>query len=123
MIRYYIKSGNPEHPEDKLYNATFHIKTQRPIQAGKIPKNFIPTSDNFYIIDTFSNQLGTVRGNIDPNVTGLISEVRIHIPTKTDTWIIISEIDLSSKETDSKIGSKFVPANWFYYYYLAFSKQ
>ncbi|RMZ93231.1 alpha-1-3-mannosyl-glyco 4-beta-N-acetylglucosaminyltransferase B, partial [Brachionus plicatilis] len=106
--RYYIKSGNPEHPEDKLYNATFHIKTQRPIQTEKIPKNYILTSDNFYIIDTFSNQLGTIKGKIDPNVTGLISEVRIHIPTKSDTWVIISEIDLSSKDKNEKKVSKFV---------------
>lgn len=66
------------------------------------------TSDNFYIIDTFSNQLGTIKGNIDPNVTGLISEVRIHIPTKSDTWIIISEIDLSSKDKNEKKVSKVV---------------
>lgn len=94
---YYIKSGNPEHPEDKLYNATFHIKPQRPIPSEKVPKNYIPTSDNFYIIDVFDNQLGTIKGKIDPNVTGLITEARIHIPTKCDTWIIISEIDFSSK--------------------------
>lgn len=94
---YYIKSGNPEHPEDKLYNATFHIKPQRPIPKEKIPQNYIPTSDSFYIIDVFDNQLGTIKGKMDPNVTGLITEARIHIPTKSDTWILISEIDLSSK--------------------------
>lgn len=97
-IRYYVKSGNPEHPDDKLYNASFHIKTVNPIEPHRLPKSYIPTSDKFYIIDKFSNELGTVRGTIDPAVTGKIAQIRIHIPNSSETWIIISEIDFSAIE-------------------------
>ena len=103
-----MKSGNPEHPEDKLYNATFHIKTQNPILNDKLPNNYLKTSDGFYIIDVFSNQLGAVSGYIDPSVTGLITQIRIHIPKKSDTWIIISEIDFSSKDSDLGYKSKII---------------
>lgn len=90
-----MKSGNPEHPEDKLYNATFHIKPEHPIPSDRVPSSYSLTSDSFYIIDQFSNDLGTVSGHIDPQVTGKISQIRIHIPNASETWIILSEIDFS----------------------------
>lgn len=94
--RYYIKSGNPEHPDDKLYNATFHIKTVNPIPDAQLPEDYLVTSDNFYIVNKFSNELGTVGGTLNGNLTGPVSQIRIHIPNASETWIIISEIDFSS---------------------------
>lgn len=77
-----------------------------PIELQRLPKNYLLTSDSFYIIDTFSNVLGTVRGTIDPNVTGKISQVRIHIPNSSETWIIISEIDLSTPSPVTRVNSE-----------------
>ena len=99
---YYIKSGNPEHPDDRLYNATLHIKTVDPIAEAKVPSGYIKTSDGFWIIDKFSNELGIVSGEIDPNATGKISQIRIHIPNSYETWIIITEVNFSSKLNDPK---------------------
>jgi hypothetical protein len=100
--RYYIKSGNPEHPDDKLYNSTLHIKPEAPIPDNIIPKNYVKTSDDFYVVDSFSNELGFVDGSLDPKIVGKIKEIRIHIPTSSETWIIITEINFSSKPVDDK---------------------
>lgn len=97
IYKYYIKSGNPEHPDDKLYNSTLHIKTVNPIKESLLPSNYLLTSDNFYIIDNFSNDLGTFVGLINPNITGKISQMRIHIPVGYETWIIITEIEISTQ--------------------------
>ena len=91
-----MKSGNPEHPDDKLYNATLHIKTLKPVDESRLPRDYIPTSDDFYIIDRFSNELGTVSGKIEPSLVGQITQIRIHIPSSSETWVIISEIDFAS---------------------------
>lgn len=95
-----------------MYNATFHIKTLKPIPDNLRPVNYQKTNDNFYIIDKFSNQLGTVSGVLNPNITGPISQIRIHIPTKSETWVIISEIDFSTKSqtTDNSLISKMINA-------------
>ena len=105
--RYYVKSGNPEHPDDKLYNATFHIKTSKPIaEETRLPHHYMPTSDDFYIIDKFSNELGTVSGKIDPSLVGQITQIRIHIPNSSETWVIISEIDFTSASPPPPTKSK-----------------
>lgn len=58
--------------------------------------------DGFYIINKFSAALGIVTGFIDPDVTGPISAVRIVIPSASETWIILSEIDFSTKKIDKE---------------------
>lgn len=95
QLRYYIKSGNVEHPDDKLQNASLHIKTENPIPDSILPKNYVKTSDDFYVIDSFSKDVGVVGGTIDPEITGKITDVRIHISSSSDTWILITEISLT----------------------------
>ena len=100
--RYYIKSGNPEHPDDRLYNATFHILPENKLDDSKLPKEYQKLTDGYYNIDKFSNELGIVSGVIDPIITGKLSKIRIHIPQSSETWIIVSEIDFSTKPDDSR---------------------
>ena len=102
MNRYYIKSGNPEHPDDKLYNATFQINPSRKINPKHLPKDYEEIEDGFYIINRFSAALGIVTGYIDPDITGPISKIRIVIPNASETWIILSEIDFSTKIIDKE---------------------
>ena len=56
--RYYIKSGSPEHPDDKLINASLHVKFESPVSASNLPNEFVKLSDGFYMIDKFSYALG-----------------------------------------------------------------
>ena len=102
FIRYYIKSGNPEHPDDKLYNATFHIMPEKPILGTKLPDTYAKLTDGFYMIDKFSNELGIVSGELDPSLVGKLTKIRIHIPQASETWIIISEIDFAQKPDNTK---------------------
>ena len=105
MFSYYVKSGNPEHPDDKLFNSTFQIKFSNEIKdLSLLPSTYIKTQDDFYIIDQFSNELGTVSGQIDGERLGPLDSVRIHIASSSENWIILSEIDFSSKKsTESTI--------------------
>lgn len=96
IYKYYIKSGNPEHPDDKLYNATFQVKPEKPIELNNLPDNYKQAGQGFYMINRFSNALGMVSGTIDPNITGKISQIRIIIPFASETWIILSEIEFAT---------------------------
>ncbi len=102
MKRYYIKSGNPEHPDDKLFDATLQIKPVNKIgDKSKLPSGYELTSDGFLIIDKFSSQLGTVSGEINADVVGELSEIRIHIPHTQETWILINEINFSTEKSSN----------------------
>lgn len=98
IYKYYVKSGNPEHPDDKLHNATFQIKPEKRILFPRLPNNYQDIGGGFYIIDKFSHALGSVSGTIDPHITGKISQIRIVIPEASETWIILSEINFSTKK-------------------------
>ena len=97
-----MKSGNPEHPNDKLYNATIHIQTSKPISKEKLPNSYELLEHGFYKIDNFSPDLGSVLGYLDPEIVGQIRKIRIQITLPCETWIIISEIDFSSKPADNR---------------------
>ena len=109
LRKYYIKSGNPEHPDDRLYNASLQIRTERAIPSDKLPKTYTKLNE-FYCIDKFSNSLGVVSGLIDPQVTGPITHVRIHIPVARQTWVIISEIDFATQIESKSAVSKMISA-------------
>jgi hypothetical protein len=100
LFSYYIKSGNPEHPSDKLYDAVLQIKLKNDIK--KLPAQYKRTKDNYISIDSFSNELGHVKGTLDANLFGLITDLRILISKASESWIIISEIDLTSKDKNAQ---------------------
>jgi hypothetical protein len=81
-----------------------------PIRDDLVPSNYRLTTDNFYIIDTFSNDLGTFSGNINVNITGKISQFRIHIPVSYETWIIITEIFFSTQPPSNQQSSTILSA-------------
>jgi len=75
---------------------------EKKIDDLKLPKEYTKSSDGFYMIDQFTNSMGTVSGFIDPNVVGKINKIRITIPQASETWIIVSEIDFSQKPDNSR---------------------
>lgn len=89
-----MRSGSPEHPNDKLYNSTFEVRFQSNAEPGdhQLPSSYNKTSDGYYIIDRFSNTLGTVSGTIDAEQYGPLKSIRIRIESAFETWIIITDI-------------------------------
>lgn len=71
------------------------------VDVSQMPANYQPLPDGYYIIDKFEAS-GSVKGYIDPVVTGRISSVRIVIPEKSETWIILSEIELSTEKISAQ---------------------
>jgi hypothetical protein len=89
-----------------LFNATLHVKPERPIAPGKAPANYRKTKDDFYVIDQFSAQLGIASGTIDSDLIGPLTHIRIHIPIARETWVIISEINFSSADESKTTSTK-----------------
>ena len=79
--RFYIKSGNLEHPGDTIpVDSTIEIKT----------KNLIDNNERFFKIGNFSNN-GIANGKILSDY-GPIEELQINIYKNITNWIIINEI-------------------------------
>merc|ERR1719468_326820 len=103
IYKYYIKSGNPEHPDDKLRHSSFQIQTLNEIPKNKLPTEYIRHKDRFYTVNKFSSDLGIVSGTLKPEITGKISKLKINIPEASETWIILSEIDIATTPIPGKI--------------------
>ncbi len=98
IYKYYFKSGNPEHPDDKLLQATLQIQTEKSIPKKNLPAEYISLEDRFYIVNKFSSDLGIASGFLDPSVTGKITKIKIQIPEASETWVILSEIGISTQK-------------------------
>ena len=94
-FRYSIKSGNAEHPGDKLYNGLLQIKTEQPIPESKMPSFYKKDNDDFVIIDEIRNDTNSFVGEINPDITGKLTKMRIKIPNSFKTWLLIEEINLT----------------------------
>ena len=97
-----MRSGSPEHPDDRFCNSTLSIQTITPIVKSLMPASYVVHKDNYYTIDRVFDQSGTFSGYIDPNVTGKISRIRIEIGSASESWLVISDVDFSTKPIDSQ---------------------
>lgn len=89
LEKFFFRSGNAEHPEDKFVNTTVEI-----LPASSI--NIIPypmLDDGFLIVGKFNNQSGIAEGSILP-IVGPIAIMRLTIHSDSDHWILLSEIHL-----------------------------
>jgi hypothetical protein len=64
--------------------------------------NFKEIDDGYYIINQFSEALGLATGYLNPEIIGPISKIRIVIPNASETWIILSELDFSTKKIEQE---------------------
>uniref|UniRef100_A0A669B1L4 Alpha-1,3-mannosyl-glycoprotein 4-beta-N-acetylglucosaminyltransferase B n=1 Tax=Oreochromis niloticus TaxID=8128 RepID=A0A669B1L4_ORENI len=99
--RYFFRSGNIEHPGDKLFNTSVEVLPFDNIQAEKealiegkekTPK-YHRTEDGFIRIGTFHN--GIAEGEVDPSF-GPLEAMRLSVITDSPVWVILSE-----KKTES----------------------
>ncbi|KAI3351127.1 hypothetical protein L3Q82_005606 [Scortum barcoo] len=94
--RYFFRSGNIEHPGDKLFNTSVEVLPFDNIQAEKealtegrekTPK-YHRTEDGFIRIGTFQN--GIAEGEVDPTF-GPLEAMRLSVLTDSPVWVILSE--------------------------------
>ncbi|XP_044137044.1 alpha-1,3-mannosyl-glycoprotein 4-beta-N-acetylglucosaminyltransferase B isoform X2 [Bufo gargarizans] len=95
--RYFFRSGNIEHPEDKLYNTTIEILPFDSLQSDKEalhegrgkPSKYHRTPDGYFQIGSFNK--GIAEGEVDSSF-GPLEALRLSIQTDSPVWVILSEI-------------------------------
>uniref|UniRef100_A0A8D3EFN8 Alpha-1,3-mannosyl-glycoprotein 4-beta-N-acetylglucosaminyltransferase B n=1 Tax=Scophthalmus maximus TaxID=52904 RepID=A0A8D3EFN8_SCOMX len=101
--RFFFRSGNIEHPGDKLFNTSVEVLPFDNIQAEKealtdgrekTPK-YHRTEDGFIRIGTFQN--GVAEGEVDPTF-GPLEAMRLSVVTDCPVWVILSEIFIKKAE-------------------------
>ncbi|KAJ6667895.1 hypothetical protein lerEdw1_016216 [Lerista edwardsae] len=102
--RFFFRSGNIEHPEDKLFNTTVEVlpfdslqSDKEALQEGRATAfKYQRTSDGYIQIGSFSK--GIAEGEVDPSF-GPLEAIRLTIQTDSPVWIILSEVIGSSGGT------------------------
>uniref|UniRef100_A0A674AV55 Alpha-1,3-mannosyl-glycoprotein 4-beta-N-acetylglucosaminyltransferase B n=1 Tax=Salmo trutta TaxID=8032 RepID=A0A674AV55_SALTR len=101
--RYFFRSGNIEHPGDKLFNTSVEVLPFDNIQSEKealkegrekTPK-YHRTEDGFIRIGVFHN--GIAEGEVDPTF-GPLEALRLSVITDCPVWVILSEIFIKKAE-------------------------
>ncbi|KAJ1524799.1 hypothetical protein ONE63_009671 [Megalurothrips usitatus] len=87
--RFLFRSGNAEHPSDRLYNTSVEVKLAsfRHLEPGL---GFNVTSDGFVVVGQFDS-MGVSEGTVDFTL-GPIAVMRLLIHSESDNWAILSEI-------------------------------
>ncbi|NXL15665.1 MGT4B acetylglucosaminyltransferase, partial [Setophaga kirtlandii] len=92
--KYLFRSGNMEHPGDKLFNTTVEVlpadKTLRKELIHNGSKfNYPATKDGYLKIGVFEN--GTAEGSISQAI-GRIEAIRLSVSSDSPVWAILSEV-------------------------------
>ncbi|KAG8438973.1 hypothetical protein GDO86_005236 [Hymenochirus boettgeri] len=100
--RYFFRSGNIEHPEDKLYNTTVEILPFDSLQSDKEtlperrrPSKYNRTPDGYFQIGSFNK--GIAEGEVD-STFGPLEALRLSIQTDSPVWVILSEIFIKKSD-------------------------
>ncbi|XP_041360411.1 alpha-1,3-mannosyl-glycoprotein 4-beta-N-acetylglucosaminyltransferase B-like [Gigantopelta aegis] len=101
--KFLFRSGNIDHMDDRLYDATVEIL---PAQQPKGPIDLSdlnlfagqkqPKENGYYIIGLF-NDKGFVESTV-PETLGKIDVLRIHFHSKSENWVILSEILIKERK-------------------------
>lgn len=92
VCRYLFRSGNTEHPSDRLYNTTIEVLPESLPENSPIWSTYNSTADGFLIIGNF-NALGIAEGSVEPQI-GSIKEIRLHVHSDSENWAILSEVGI-----------------------------
>uniref|UniRef100_A0A3P9P381 Alpha-1,3-mannosyl-glycoprotein 4-beta-N-acetylglucosaminyltransferase B n=1 Tax=Poecilia reticulata TaxID=8081 RepID=A0A3P9P381_POERE len=101
--RFFLRSGNIEHPGDKLFNTSVEVLPFDNIQAekealtdGREKKpRYHRTEDGFIRIGSFQN--GIAEGEVDPTF-GPLEAMRLTVTMDSPVWVILSEIFIKKAE-------------------------
>ncbi|UYV60232.1 MGAT4B, partial [Cordylochernes scorpioides] len=85
--RYFIRSGNAEHPKDRFYNTSVEVL---PVQSFR--SDFGPRKEDGYLpVGRFNDQTGLAEGTVPPDL-GPLQSLRLCVEADADHWAIISEV-------------------------------
>ncbi|KAL0608271.1 Alpha-1,3-mannosyl-glycoprotein 4-beta-N-acetylglucosaminyltransferase B [Plecturocebus cupreus] len=101
--RFFFRSGNIEHPEDKLFNTSVEVlpfdnpqSDKEALQEGRAATLRYPRSPDGYLqIGSFYK--GVAEGEVDP-AFGPLEALRLSIQTDSPVWVILSEIFLKKAD-------------------------
>ncbi|XP_069487276.1 alpha-1,3-mannosyl-glycoprotein 4-beta-N-acetylglucosaminyltransferase-like protein MGAT4D isoform X2 [Ambystoma mexicanum] len=95
---YLFRSGNVEHPGDKLFNTTVEVLPAEPAKFEDLKENGVSkyqkTQDGFVRIGAFVD--GLAEGSISP-LMGKIMAIRLTVLSESPVWALISEIFIKMK--------------------------
>ncbi|KAL5013048.1 hypothetical protein ScPMuIL_011599 [Solemya velum] len=89
-----FRSGNVDHPDDKLYNATVELQPDTSDLVSNF-SSYKKSDDGYFVVGSFDKS-GLASGNIGSTM-GRITSMQIHIHNKSDNWVIISEIFIKKR--------------------------
>ncbi|KAG8453924.1 hypothetical protein GDO86_000521 [Hymenochirus boettgeri] len=89
---YLFKSGNIEHPGDKLFNTTVEVLPAENID--RLTTKFQKSEDGFYQIGRFVS--GVAEGTISSSI-GKIKAIRLKVLSESPVWALLSEIFIKMK--------------------------
>ncbi|XP_023599657.1 alpha-1,3-mannosyl-glycoprotein 4-beta-N-acetylglucosaminyltransferase B [Myotis lucifugus] len=103
LERFFFRSGNIEHPEDKLFNTSVEVlpfdnpqSDKEALQEGRSTTLRYPRSPDGYLqIGSFYK--GVAEGEVDP-AFGPLEALRLSIQTDSPVWVILSEIFLKKAD-------------------------
>ena len=87
--RYFIRTSNTEHPEDRLIDARVEILPVNSVQQKT--DHLELTKDGYYVIGGFKVMNGMANGFV-PHVYSPVKQMRISITADSDRWVIINEV-------------------------------
>ncbi|EHB17423.1 Alpha-1,3-mannosyl-glycoprotein 4-beta-N-acetylglucosaminyltransferase B [Heterocephalus glaber] len=106
LERFFFRSGNIEHPEDKLFNTSVEVlpfdnpqSDKEALQEGRPAALQYPRSPDGYLqIGSFYK--GVAEGEVDP-AFGPLEALRLSIQTDSPVWVILSEEGLAGPYSGS----------------------
>ncbi|NXE73429.1 MGT4B acetylglucosaminyltransferase, partial [Cochlearius cochlearius] len=92
--RYFFRSGNMEHPGDKLLNTTVEVlpadeMLRKELVDSGSKFNYPATKDGYLKIGAFEN--GIAEGSINQSI-GKIQAIRLSVSSDSPVWAILSEV-------------------------------
>ncbi|KFP24368.1 Alpha-1,3-mannosyl-glycoprotein 4-beta-N-acetylglucosaminyltransferase B, partial [Colius striatus] len=92
--KYFFRSGNVEHPGDKLFNTTVEVlpadeMLRKELIDNGSKFNHPATKDGYLKIGAFEN--GIAEGSINPSI-GKIKAIRLLVNSDSPVWAILSEV-------------------------------
>ncbi|NXC08041.1 MGT4B acetylglucosaminyltransferase, partial [Orthonyx spaldingii] len=92
--KYLFRSGNMEHPGDKLFNTTVEVlpadeMLRKELVNNRSKFNYSATKDGYLKIGAFEN--GIAEGSISQSI-GRIQAIRLSVSSDSPVWAILSEV-------------------------------
>ncbi|CAL4119809.1 unnamed protein product, partial [Meganyctiphanes norvegica] len=99
LTGFLFRSGNVEHPSDRLYNTTVEILPRILTSNHEaLKKNGYKLLDDDFIVVGEFDDMGVAEGDIDVSL-GEIQCLRLNVHSESDNWAILSEIHVKEAET------------------------